>query len=767
MNLKFILNSYTGSEKTGQKVLDFHENEELYDIYLSLCKKKTVRDGVIDNEIVFTAQRNFEYEAGIGILFENNDWSPDNYVFIPSALYNGNRFFAVEREYPPMFTDEEKQRAKTEPVITDVPRLSVTGASLMQICTGDMATPCVGYFSPEERTGHIIFFPQSNKYGNYGVTITENEDKSKAQLTISSPCVREKYKYGMCTTKEPSDDRGVKFKKDDKIAFSFREHCFSCNSITEFLNYFFDNRTDLPFKREHPNKLSWSHAYELIEEKYNKRNWLESPGFYKSSEASSSINRQWQTGWVGGAMNTLPMFVIGNEISKKRSAVTLDFVFGKLQHPSGFLYGTYCDDRAYGDDANPDENKNNVLTRKDADALYYLAKQISYLETKNEVKSEWREGLRKLADAFVNFYNKNGELGQFIDIEKQIIVAGSSASAGIAPAGLVVCSVYFKNNSYLEVARKLAEDYYRLYIAKGYTGGGPGEILSSPDSESAFGLLESFVVLYACTKDKKWLEYARNTASICASWCVSYDHKYDKDTQFYQRGVCTTGAVWANVQNKHAAPGICTLSGSSLFRLFRDTQNVKYLELCKDIAHNITQYVSTPENPMRASYIWHNNDAKRQKRAAFRCANIILKLYRKNGVLKKLTEPMYNQMFNPTGRINERANLSDWEGSNNVGEVPLGSCWCEVSTMMTCLEIPSVYIQKDTGFCYPIDHVECKIDKTEKELTALVTNPTEYKAEYRLFVEDSKDCAEPIDDLFFTNFKVVSVEPHETLKVKI
>ena len=36
----------------------------------------------------------------------------------------------------------------------------------------------------------------------------------------------------------------------------------------------------------------------------------------------------------------------------------------------------------------------------------------------------------------------------------------------------------------------------------------------------------------------------------------------------------------------------------------------------------------------------------------------------------------------PPGFINERVNMSDWEGSQNVGEVFCGSCWSEVSNML-------------------------------------------------------------------------------------
>ncbi|MGN0521431.1 MAG: hypothetical protein ACI4IQ_02205, partial [Eubacterium sp.] len=492
----------------------------------------------------------------------------------------------------------------------------------------------------------------------------------------------------------------------------------------------------------HPDKVPWNYAFNVIEEKYNLRNWEDEYGFYKSSEAQGGIYRQWQTGWVGGAMNTLPGLIIGNSETKEKSRKTLDFIFNKLQHKSGFLYGVFCDGRAYGDNFFDPENINIVMSRKNADALYYIAKQLIFLrENKKDIPDLWQEGLRRLADAFVTYYNKNGEMSQFIDIEKGEPYVSGSSSAGLVCAGLALCSSYYDCSDYIEAAQQSGEDYYKNYISKGYSTGGPGEILACPDSESTFALFESFVMLYRSTENEKWLKYAVDTASLCASWCVGYDYAYEKDTQFYERRVATTGAVWASVQNKHAAPGICTMSGESLLHLYRATGNTAYLELLKDISHNITQYLSIPENPIYASYVWHNKPAHTQKLINRSIAKTVFSLSRSSPAAKKFLASPYRKIFNPCGRINERVNLSDWEGKNNVGEVPIGSCWCEVSVMLTYLEIPAVYIQKDTGFCFALDHIECSVkSKDEKSFVVELYNPTAYDSNYRVFIDSKEEC---------------------------
>lgn len=695
----------------------------------------------VKTKAVLTVKKNQIKKSALSLVIKEDGWNTDNYVFAPAALYNGNRFHSVCKEYPPILTEKEAQKYSGETVISDVPRLNKQGNGCAQLNAGDLALPCVGYYSDKNKSGYLLFFEQKNELGNFGLTVKENAESETAEFILTSPCMRTPNKYTMCSTAYKSDDKAADLKSGDTVTFSYTEYRFECNGISEFLNRFFMLRQVQDFPRSHPNKLPWNCAFNLVEEKYNNRNWVDEFGFYKSSEASGGTCSQWQTGWVGGAINTLPGFALGNDETKEKSRKTLDFMFSKLQHKSGFIYGTFYAGKVYGDNALQQDNPNIILSRKDADVLYYVSKQLLFLRDSDKKTPDlWKNGLRRLADAFVTYYKNNGEISQFIDIEKRKPYVSGSSSAGIVCAGLALCSAYFERSDYLETAKLIGDGYYRNYVSKGFSTGGPGEALACPDSESAFALLESFVTLYRFTEDEKWLDYAIDTASVCASWCVGYDYTYESDTQLYERKTATTGAVWANLQNKHAAPGICTMSGESLLHLYRATGNTAYLELLRDIAHNITQFVSTPENPIYTSYVWHNKSAHMQKLFNRYTAKTVFSLFKGKNA-KKFINSSNQKIFNPTGRVNERVNLSDWEGRSNVGEIPLGSCWCEVSVMLTYLEIPAVYIQKDTGFCFAMDHIECSaVNKTDSVLTVELYNPTGYDANYRIFIDSEQEC---------------------------
>ena len=115
----------------------------------------------------------------------------------------------------------------------------------------------------------------------------------------------------------------------------------------------------------------------------------------------------------------------------------------------------------------------------------------------------------------------------------------------------------------------------------------------------------------------------------------------------------TVGSVFANVQNKHSAPGICTLSGDSLYKVYQWTKDERYLQMLKEISLTISQYMSRENRPI---YSW---DEKPEKLLP--------------------------------GVICERVNMSDWEGADKVGGVFNGSCWSEVSNLLMLAEVAELF----------------------------------------------------------------------------
>lgn len=691
------------------------------------CVNVENNENAIECEVTFKVLKGSVKQANVSVNMALEKWSRENYVLMPAAAYNGNRFKVSEQVYPPMLTQEDEIGPHIPITITDVPKLNQgDGLSVIELRTGDLATPAVGCLRREQKKGFFMLTTQGTSLGDSGITVEETNQQ--AVISVSAPAVR-RFKYSMCNSEEPSDDYGINFHENDEVTLKFRLYFFDCYDIPELFDYFTKIRKDLSGQVQLRHEIPFSASWDILEEKYNRDNWQQEDEFYRSSTSSHEVFGEWQTGWVGGGINTYPMLSIGNELSKERSFKTLDFLFSKVQAPSGFFYGIHCKGRLYGDNFKDQEDISCVLLRKNADAIYFIVKQFMLLDQlKKEIPANWKEGLKKACDAFVRLWENNGQFGQFIDVHNENIIIGGSASAGIAPAGLALAGQYFNEPTYVEVAKQSAEFYYEHFVKYGVTTGGPGEICQCPDSESAFSLLESYVALYEVTGMKKWLSMAEDTAKLCASWCVSYDFEYPPASEFSKLDLRSTGSVWASVQNKHAAPGICTLSGLSLFKLYRATSNDFYLELLREIAHNIPQYLSREDRPLRIS--WDS-------------------------------EP--SGIYSPPGWMGERVNTSDWEGKANVGGVLGGSCWCEVSNMLTYFEVPGVYIQKNSGYVCAIDHIDA--DVVEDNLTHIIVvlkNQTKFTARVKVFVEDYEDISKALDVNIMLDYQTIVIEPYST-----
>ncbi|MCX7004527.1 MAG: hypothetical protein NTV22_14820, partial [bacterium] len=494
----------------------------------------------------------------------------------------------------------------------------------------------------------------------------------------------------------PSSDRGVCFRAHDQVDIVVRLFSFACPDLATLFAEFMRVRTTLTPAPDAPCLLPFSAAWQILEEKHNRENWCAEYGFY----ATATNAAQLQPGWVGGLMATHPLLLRGTALSRDRVARTFDFISDHGCAPSGFLKAIFDHGHWRDDGFRPPLSDQWLMTRKSADVLYFMLKQFMLMDRQSGfIKPSWRAAARACADAFVRTWLRDGQFGQFVHADTGAIIVGGSAAAGMAPAGLALAARFFNDQSYLQTALASAQYFNRAFVQRGYTLGGPGEICQCPDSESAFSILEAFVVLLEVTGARRWRDAAEAVAGQCASWCMSYDYQFPPASTFGRMHMRTTGTVFASVQNKHSAPGICTLSGDALFKLFRATGRHEYLALARDIAHALPQYLSRTDRPIHAPQ-----------------------------------GPM------PTGWICERVNTSDW--CEPIGEIFHGSCWCEVSLMLTIVELPGVYVQPDTGLVCAFDHVNARLAPAATIAPAvIIDNPTSFDAEVSLLVETAADAA--------------------------
>jgi hypothetical protein len=227
--------------------------------------------------------------------------------------------------------------------------------------------------------------------------------------------------------------------------------------------------------------------------------------------------------------------------------------------------------------------------------------------------------------------------------------------------------------------------------------------------------------MYEETGNKKWLTMAEELANQYTTWVSSYDYKFPETSTLGKLGKKTTGAVWANTQNKHGAPGICTHSGAAFLRLYRATGNLFYLDLLRDITRAIPQYLSTKEDPI----------------------------------------PGLQDEW-----ISERVSTTDWlEG---IGEIMTGSTWAETSLLLTEIEIPGIYIDVDNNRAFAFDQIDVLSLKNKNGKVEIgLSNPTKYDAKVKVLLESKEQSVKPLSQNSYLKWKEVFVPAGKSIIAKL
>jgi hypothetical protein len=655
-------------------------------------------------EVVFRCNHGNFSQASVSVQLQFANWSAQNYVLLPGAVYNGNRFLSRRIPYSPKLYFVQDIGSDKPVIITDVPRLNISGGvSRIQERSGSLSVPCIGFHDAKRKTGFLLFTKQGNELGDYGLGIEETHDRKRAIISITSPVVREWHNYRICDNEFPSLDLPRDFKAGDEVKISFRIYEFAAPKLQDFFDKFADVRKELFPETAPKPALPFSACFELQEKKFNRDNFVTKHGYYSVGPRQNFL-QDWQIGWTGGMISTYPLLFAGDARTRQNVIRNFDWLFPNGIAPSGFFWDAGRNGTEWiGGDIRKPHTGNWHLIRKSGDGVYFIIKQFLLMEKLGiAVKPAWRRGVKRVCDAFVKLWNDNKQFGQFIHSLTGEICVGGSTSGAIIPAALVLAVYYFGEKKYLAVAETAGEKFYREFTAKGLSCGGPGDALQNPDSESWYSLIESYVALFEATGKKIWLTRAAETSRQFSTWVVGYDFKFPPQSTFAKADICTTGSVYANTQNKHSAPGLCTFSGLGLFKLFRATGDRFHLDMLRDIAFGLPQYLPHPRKPL--------GDAK-------------------------------------PGWMCERVNLTDWEGPERIGETLNMTTWAETSLMLTTIEIPGLYVQPDKSFVVAFDNITAEIvAESAKEISVRLANPTPASAKVKIFSEFGRAAKIPLPE---------------------
>ena len=665
----------------------------------------------------FTALRDMQ-SAGVAVAFDRYGWSTDNYVMIPAAVYGANRQRIVNRQYATGLDATDYRRPDLALTSNPIPQLSPEYGvvSRLELNVSNTATPAFAILERLKRRGTLLLTDQGivrpdGGVADHGLCVEESADRSLASFIVSAPGVRQRKPEFIGFSDSP--DRGMSVKVGQKIEIRVTEIAFDCGSVPSLLQRFMRHRKQHIPVVSPRNLMPMSEVLARMARNIDERYYTGPDWEFYCPENANWISY----GWVGGLMNTFPMLALGDDEHFRRVKNTFDFALPRAKGQSGFYYDLLNEDgKVFLRDVarlHPEVG----LTRKNADVLYWMLKQLNLLKRQGKghlISPEWESAVRSLADAFVNTWRRHGTWGNYLDIETGDVAVYNTTGGAMAVAGLVLAAGYFSEPDYLQVAREAAAAYYDEFALKGFTSGGCGDILQNADSETAIALATSLMTLYEATGEECYLSQAKDLAHLCATWTVSFAYRLPAETPLAKLGANLTGAVWASTQNKHGAPGFCTQSGDVLFKLYRTTGDTLYAALLRDVIH------------------------------------------------------AHAEGIQPNGKITERLTYCDADSRGSRGDGGKTG-WNETNGAMMALEVPGIYVRRDRGEVFVFDHVEVK-SLTHKGggMILQITNPTSFDAIVTVLAEDEEQAREPLGDNAFTEWKnKVKVKAGQSVKVKL
>lgn len=626
-------------------------------------------------------------------------WTTNCWPFAPTVCYGGNRFRCMPLKYPPYLLESSPDMPVT---VTDTYRLSADGTpSKIEWLAGDSSAPMFGWFDPGAKKAVLILAEPFTGAGETGFAIEEDPGRGVCVFRVSAPGVRSRVYRGSRFVE--SDD--LPADPSRRVLLKIMRLERSADSIGEFIDLAFSHRKDITGNAEPPRIEPFGAICGHILKHYDDDKWYSKDGIEYIADRPGSELRFWhlQIGWCGAPHHSLPYVLAPDEERIRRVSRTFD-AMTTMQGASGFFYAMRKGGELFGDAfCDPVRYRTHAMVRRQAVAVCAVLQQVRAMEKLGfAAKPEWREMCRKTSDALVRLWLENGTLGQFIDVETGKIVTWNSTNGALVPAALLAAEKEFGDAGYRAVACEVAEYFRREHLAKGYSGGGPCEALQCPDSESIGELAVSFERLWEVTGDEKWLKAARDAIALYATWVNAWDYPLPADSREGLFATHTTGAVWANIQNRHGAPGPFFWGHDVFLRVWRATDDDRVFKMMRDTARGCGQYVNTPLHPVIRG--------------------------------------------GRNGAVSERVNTGDWEWRSGIGNcIPDGDSnlnWCS-TVAMEMMENPGVYVLLDGNKTkvLVIDRIEARWHGDALELV----NTTAWDTVVSVFAETAEERRRPLD----------------------
>ena len=572
------------------------------------------------------------------------DWR--SYVVAPGAMYSGNRFIVSPQPYAP-FLLTEGVSPNGPVVIADIPRLTSDRGYRAEFAANALSIPTVGVFDETKSKGMLVAV---DVYGEWGVTGVNLVTLPSRPVTVEVALpVRRSSRYRFCDWVK-TDEVGMNLEPGVVMSTVILVRSANEPDIPSFVSRIAEYGAETRGSESRRGSLGLTEAARLVEAKLNAHNWDEAEGYY-----TSTMDNSWklQTGWVGGGVTFYAMITSDNPLSQERGVRMMDTICRSAVTPSGYFHGLHKDGKWQSFGAKREGCRAFSMIRRPIECARDVLKSMAVLRERGErIDPAWEIAAKANLDAMVTTIREYGHLGYTVDFDTGKILWGGTTTGAFGIEALILGERWFNEPAYLAAAERLSEHAVRGFVHRGITLGGVGDALMAADSESSYALLSGLVALHARTGRPEHLVWARQSADLFSTWVLSYDAVLPPDSALGKLGIQARGAVFANTQNQHGAPGICTASGLALLQLYELTGEERYLRTLEDIV------ACSPQMVVRSGQEW-----------------------------------IWKSM--PPGTMSER--LMTMDGMEPTGATEALSTWAEIALLHMARELPPTFRSERWG----------------------------------------------------------------------
>lgn len=219
-----------------------------------------------------------------------------------------------------------------------------------------------------------------------------------------------------------------------------------------------------------------------------------------------------------------------------------------------------------------------------------LAEAYCREQSRGREMPEWREALKKCADAWLRNQSPEGAYplwgpGFAADF-KENEYGSTNVEAGVI-ANMIDAHAIFGDAKYLESARRAAA-FYGRQLDNGQLWGGPGDIRALVNSEVPMFFLRGFRRLYEITRDGEHLRLLLAAAAWRYSFQFAHSWLCEPGSPLFKQGWAGLGSENASACNLHSVAFGC-INVPDMWALRQLTGDDYHRLRCEDLARYSTQ----------------------------------------------------------------------------------------------------------------------------------------------------------------------------------